>query len=107
MVRAAAYKEHLNPNRWGSRGKPDYDEGLVEHHTPFGPDLTTPYGFKDENELAEIVLYTDGRISRLRRRYEFRGGTEVEDFLSEHPFLMGPLSDAYEKIRAYFGPRAR
>lgn len=45
--------------------------------------------------------------SRLRRRYEFKGDTAVEDFLKENPFLVRLLFDAYDRIREYFGPGTR
>jgi hypothetical protein len=64
------------------------------------------YG-NNEDKPADIVFYTDGRISKLLRRYEFRDGTAVEDFLGEHDFLIRPLFDAYDRTRDYFGPRAR
>lgn len=51
----------------------------------------------------------NGILSRLRRRYEFRGGLVVEDFLQENPNLGVLLLDAYEVIRKreHFGPGTR
>jgi hypothetical protein len=107
MGNGAAYMEHLAVNRWGLGGLPDYGEWQASrkyhaHTGPFGARYAN-----NEDDTGEIVLYTDGRIGRLRKRYEFRGGTEVENFLEEHDYLIGPLSDAYDRIRDYFGPRAR
>ncbi len=106
MVNATAYKEPLKLYRPGLGEALDYEDWQVAagRHTPADPYFAS-YG-KNEDEPADIVFYTDGRISRLRRRYEFRGGTAVEVFLEDHRFLIQPLSDAYYRIREYFGPRA-
>ena len=71
------------------------------------PDPYRPRHGSNEDEPADIIFYTDGRMSKLRKRYEFRGSKAVEDFLEEHEFLIRPLSEAYDRIRDYFGPRAR
>lgn len=61
--------------------------------------------FSDEPALA------DGLISKLRRRYEFRGGLALENFLrenaQENEHLGGLLLEAYEVIRGLFGPETR
>jgi hypothetical protein len=61
--------------------------------------------FSDEPGLA------DGLISRLHRRYEFRGGLALENFLRENlrenEHLGGLLLEAYEVIRDLYGPGTR
>ncbi len=105
MVTATAYKEHLNPNRLDSGEKLGYKELQASVKYPIHTDLAR-YG-RNDDESTDIVFYTDGRISRLRKRYEFRGGAAIENFLEDHSFLIQPLSEAYRRIREYFGPKAR
>jgi hypothetical protein len=105
MVRATAYKEPLEVYRPGLEEVLNHEDwqAPVESNTPDNP-YSARYS-KSEDEPADIVFYSDGQISRLRRRYEFRGGTAVENFLLDHSYLIQPLSDAYYRIREYFGPR--
>lgn len=106
MVIATAYKDSLKLYRPVSGDDPDYEDLGAPTERNARTDLYFASYGRDENEPADIVFYTDGQISRLRRRYEFRGGTVVEDFLEDHRYLIQPLSDAYYEIREYFGPRS-
>lgn len=39
----------------------------------------------------------------VERLYDFRDYTSVAAFLRQHPFLVGILLEAYERIQSYFG----
>jgi hypothetical protein len=106
MIRTAAYEENLNG--WGL-GEPFGHEQEWQAPRKYYPrsEPHRPRYDHNEDEPADIIFYTDGHISRLRKRYELRGGTAVENFLKEHSFLVLPLIDAYDRIRDYFGPKAR
>lgn len=59
---------------------------------------------QDEDEFADIFLYSGEPIARLRRLYEFRNEVAVEGFLEDRPLLIQLLFNAHKKIREYFDP---
>jgi hypothetical protein len=77
----------------------------VIHHGTSG--LVFADHWEDEDEYADVVLYVDEIVGRLRKLYEFRDSAAVEAFLEEKPFLIRLLFNAYGKIREYFPPGSR
>jgi hypothetical protein len=65
------------------------------------------YETDDKEMFVGGAPLTDGFISLLRRRYDFRDELTVETFLREHRFLGDLLFDAYEAMREYFPPGTR
>lgn len=57
----------------------------------------------DEDAFSDEPALADGFISELNRRYEFRGGLVLEDFLRGNSYLGRPLLEASEVIRSHFG----
>ncbi len=98
--------EHPPPIRLRSPSRPrqeklDHEEWYILSDSEFVAAVDI------EDDPVSIAFNPEGLIRRLRRRYEFRGGTAVKDFLKDNPFLFQLLFEAYDKIREkYFGPRA-
>ena len=87
-----SFREALDKQEWGASAKyPKFTD------TEFASDL------EDKVELVDAFLLADGPIGNLRKRYEFREGGEVENFLRQNPFLTELLLVAPGKIRKYFG----
>lgn len=104
MVNAVAYKEHLNPV-WSRSDEFEREKSQrSESYLTYTNSLSNLH---DNDEPADIVFFTDGRIAKLRGRYEFRDDELVETFLDSHAFLIRPLLDAYDKVREYFSPQSR
>ena len=100
MKDAAAYEENQNSPRNEWREFEDYEYYWL------AKSYFVDY-LQDEGDPADVLIFSDGQIGRLRKRYEFRGRAAVEDFLRENPFLVSLLSDAFVSIRKYFGSGTR
>lgn len=108
MKDAAAYKEHLNPKNTLSFEEAlgfDYGEwqAFTEDYGPFEPYLISPASPLND-DLADVISYTERLLGRLHERYEFRNEAAVETYIERHPSLCSLLTHAHDKIRKYFGP---
>lgn len=98
----------LYRNEWASSHE-DWDESTEAHEQEgFRPTNTD-----NEGAFVRKVALADGLISQINRRYDFRGGLALEEFLQkslrDNPHLSGLLFEAHEMIRdpRYFGSGAR
>jgi hypothetical protein len=93
---ALSLREALDNQEWGAPAK-----------YPKFADAEFVSDRQDEDELVDAFVLADGPIGNLRKRYQFRQGTEVETFLGQNLFLIDLLLIAHGKIRKYFGTGPR
>lgn len=95
-------------NEWASSPEEDWGES-TEHYVPASFHIANVAD--NEDIFAGRLALTDGFISKLRRRYDFREELAVENFLrenlQENPRLGSLLLEAYEVIREHFGSGTR
>jgi hypothetical protein len=85
-----------------------------------GLETVSSTGFNYSNEIISFIEYNweviiakmasafvecqeEKIMIRLKEIYEISNWYEISQFLKEHPYLMGLLFDAYNKIKEFFG----
>jgi len=97
---ATAYREEWAVSSDSGPSIRDYWRELAKHGIRVSSYANEP---EDADECAEIVVFADRPIDRLRQRYQFRDHAAVKDYLGDNPSLPGLLERAHDKIAEHFG----